>query len=100
MPAAATLVNNTSTAAFVVPPGALGFVVWNTSTAALRIRIAATAAASGSNEGMPLPAGSATDPKYMTLYFAGKLVSQITINIFQDSGANITSGVGYEILKF
>jgi len=99
MPAAATLVNSASTQAFVVPQGALGFVLWNLSAAPLRIRFAADASASGATEGIPLAAGSATDPKYLTHYFAAKLNSQLSVCIYQASGGNITSGVGYEIIK-
>lgn len=99
MPAVATLTNNASVQAFVCPPGALGFVLWNTSAAALRWRVIATAAASSTNEGIPLPAGSATDPKIVTHYFAEKLTHEATIQIFQASGGDITSGVGYDILK-
>lgn len=100
MPAAATLTNNASSTAFTVPGGAIGFVVWNTSAAALRLRFyGKRAAASGANEGIPLPAGSSTDPKYLTHYFESPLQEEMNINIFQASGGNITSGVGYEIIR-
>ena len=56
MPAAASLTNNASVQAFVCPAGSLGFILWNTSAANLRWRIAKTAAASSTNEGIPLPA--------------------------------------------
>lgn len=99
MPAVASLTNNDSTEAFEVPTGAIGFVLWNTSAAALRVRFyGKAAAASGDNEGIPLPAGSASDPKYLTHYFDKPLERVMKIQIFQASGGAITSGVGYEIL--
>lgn len=99
MPAAASLTNASSTQAFVVPPGAIGFILWNMSAAVLRWRIAAEASASSTTEGVPIPAGSATDPKLVTHYFANKLNNEVSVFIYQASGGAITSGVGYEILK-
>ena len=57
MPAAATLNSGVSTLAFTVPVGARGFVVWNNSATELRLRINAKAAASGTDEGIPIAAG-------------------------------------------
>lgn len=97
MPATDTLTNSASTPAFTVPAGALGFVLWNTSAAALRVRIGAPAAESGAREGIPLPAGDAS-PKYFTHYFDKPLPADTDIHIFQSSGSNIASGVGYDII--
>lgn len=99
MPATATLTNNASTTAFSLPAGTKGFMVWNTSAAALRLRMGQKAAASGAFEGIPLPAGSTTDPKYFVHYFNETLKAPIKINIFQASGGDISSGVGYELLN-
>lgn len=97
MPAAASLPNNTSTVAFSVPAGALGFVLWNKSAAELRVRIGKLAAASGANEGLPLPAGDTT-PQHLTHYFDGPLQKAVRVCVFQASGGTISSGVGYDIL--
>jgi len=99
MPATATLINNASTTAFTLPAGAKGLVLWNMSAAALRIRFGKVAADSGAKEGIPLPAGSSTDPKYLTHYFSRPLKASMKVEIFQASGGNITSGVGYELLN-
>jgi hypothetical protein len=97
MPATETLTDSASTPAFIVPAGALGFVLWNTSAAALRIRIGATAGPSGTNEGIPLPAGDAS-PKYFTHYFNAPLRYDVAVHIHQASGGDIASGVGYDII--
>lgn len=100
MPATATLTNNASTAAFSLPAGTKGFMVWNTSAAALRLRMGnKKVAASGPLEGIPIPAGSSTDPKYFVHYFNDTLPKPMGINIFQASGGDISSGVGYELLN-
>lgn len=97
MPATASLANDASTAAFTVPAGALGFVLWNTSAADLRVRVGAPAAASGAHEGIPVPAGDES-PKYFTHYFDAPLRSAVTVHIHQASGDAITAGVGYDII--
>lgn len=99
MPAVATLTNNASTPAFTAPAGALGILVWNSSAAELRLRLDEVAAASGAGEGVPIPAASGSTPSYYSRYFAQPLRNATEVNIFQNSGGNITSGVGYEILK-
>lgn len=97
MPAAASLTNNTSTAAFTVPAGALGFVLWNKSATELRLRVGLTAAADGEREGIPIPPGDET-PKYLSHYFEKPLAHATEVHLFQASGDDITSGVGYEII--
>ncbi len=97
MPATIALANSVSTAAFTVPAGALGFVLWNTSAANLRVRIGARAAASGPHEGIPLPAGDAS-PKYFTHYFAAPQRQAVVVHIHQASGSEVSAGVGYDIL--
>lgn len=99
MPATATLINNASTTAFTLPAGTQGLVLWNMSAAHLRIRFGNVAAASGAKEGIPIPAGGASDPKYLTHYFAKRLEAPMVVHIFQESGSNVTSGVGYELLN-
>lgn len=99
MPATASLTNNASTVAFTVPDNAVGFIVWNTTANALRLRIGKIAAASGANEGIPIPAGN-TSPTYFTHYFQRPPQKGVPIHIFQASGGAITSGVGYDILKY
>lgn len=98
MPATATLVNNASTKAFTLPAGAKGVVIWNKSSADLRVRFGEVAAASGAKEGIPLSAGD-VDAKYMTRYFSKPLAETMVVHIFQSSGSNITSGVGYDLLN-
>ena len=97
MPATLELTNSASTPAFTVPGGALGFVLWNTSAANLRVRIGAPASASGKHEGIPLPAGD-TSPKYFTHYFDEPLKKALAVHIYQASGGAVTSGVGYDII--
>jgi len=97
MPATASLANAASTEAFTVPGGALGFVLWNTSAAALRVRIGHPAAASGEKEGIPLPAGDSS-PRYFTHYFDKPLTHATGIHIHQESGGALTEGVGYDII--
>jgi hypothetical protein len=100
MPAVATLTNSASTLAFSAPAQTKGFMVWSTAAAALRLRMGGKkAAASGAFEGIPIPAGSSTEPKYFIHYFNAPLKRAMDINIFQNSGGNITSGVGYELLN-
>lgn len=99
MPATATLTNNTSTAAFQLPAGTKGFIVWNMAAAVLRLRMGFKAAASGAHEGIPIPAGNSTDPKYFVHYFDAPLEAPMNIMVFQNSGGNITSGVGYDTLN-
>lgn len=97
MPSAVSLTNDVSTVAFGVPAGALGFVMWNTSGAELRVRVGKIAAGSGANEGLPLPAGNVT-PQYLTHYFDAPLRRAVRVHVFQGSGSDVTSGVGYEVL--
>ncbi len=97
MPAAVSLTDNASTVAFSVPAGALGFVMWNTSAAELRVRIGRVAAGSGGNEGIPLPAGNMT-PQYLTHYFDAPLRKTVRVCIFQASGGDIANGVGYDVI--
>lgn len=97
MPETNDLINAASTPAFTVPAGALGFVLWNTAAAGLRVRIGARAAASGEHEGIPLPAGDAS-PKYFTHYFDAPLRQDVVVHIYQASGGDIESGVGYDII--
>lgn len=100
MPAVASLTNNASVAAASLPAGTVRFILWNTSAAALRIRLGnVKAAASGEFEGIPLPAGSATDPKYFIHTFNAPIKKPMNVNIFQASGGDITSGVGYDSLN-
>ena len=99
MPATATLTDNASSAAFQLPAGTKGFIVWNMAAAALRLRMGFKATSSGANEGIPIPAGSSTDPKYFIHYFAAPLAAPLNIMLFQSSGGDITSGVGYDTLN-
>lgn len=99
MPATATLVNSTSTAAFTLPGGSLGVVLWSTAAAALRVRFGKPASASGEHEGIPIAAGSASDPKYLVHYFDAPLSRPMAVHIYQNSGGDITSGVGYDTLN-
>lgn len=98
MPAVATLTNNTSVKAFTVPAGTLGIALWNKSAAELRLRVNQTATGSGAGEGVPIPAASGSTPSYYTRYFAQPLRQAVDIQIFQNSGSDITSGVGYDLL--
>lgn len=98
MPAAATLVDAASTIAFTAPAGALGILIWNKSAAELRLRLDQVAAASGASEGVPIPAASGSIPSYYSRYFDQPLRDAVDVHLFQSSGGNITSGVGYEIL--
>lgn len=99
MPAVASLTNSASTIAFTVPDNAAGFIVWNTTANTLRLRIGKIAAASGANEGIPIPPGDTT-PTYFVHYFNRPPQKNIDVNIYQASGGAITSGVGYDILKY
>ena len=98
MPATAELVKDASTKAFTVPISAAGFTMWNTTAVPLRVRYNAPAAASGANEGIPIAAGDGT-PQMLTHYFSRPLVSEYAVFIFHEDAANITAGVGYEILS-
>jgi hypothetical protein len=98
MPAVAPLTNNASVKAFSAPAGSLGILIWNKSIAELRLRLDQTASASGASEGVPIPAASGSTPSYYTRYFAQPLRNEVDIQIFQNSGSDITSGVGYELL--
>lgn len=98
MPATATLTNNASTVAFTLPAGTKGVIIWNKSAAELRVRFGAVAAASGANEGMPIAAGDETI-QYVTRFFEAPLRKAVKVHIFQASGGNITSGVGYDPLN-
>lgn len=98
MPAAAELVTSASTKAFDVPTSAAGFILWNTTATPLRVRFGAPAAASGANEGIPIAAGDTTT-QMLTHHFSRPLVSPLGVFIYHAAGANITSGVGYEILS-
>ena len=99
MPATPSLPDSVSTAAFTVPDNAVGFIVWNTTSNSLRLRIGKPAAASGDNEGIPIPPGNTT-PTYFVHYFSRPPQKGVPVNIFQSSGGEITSGVGYDILKY
>lgn len=99
MPATATLTNNASTLAFQLPAGTKGFILWNMAAAVLRVRMGFKAAASGANESLPIPAGSSTDPKYFVHYFNEPLTAPLNIMVFQNSGSNISAGVGYDTLN-
>ncbi len=94
MPATATLTNGASTKAFTIPAGTKGVIIWNKSAAALRVRFGAVAAASGANEGIPLDSGGD-----LSRTFNAPLKSALVVHIYQNSGGNITSGVGYDYLN-
>ncbi len=99
MPATATLVDAASTVAFTVPPGAKGFILWNTTANALRLRIESKAAASGADEGIPIAAGD-TATTYFTYTFAEPLRVGVGVQIYHAAGSNLTSGVGWDVMKY
>ena len=99
MPAAAPLPNATPTAAFTLPGGTLGFVIWNESAANLRLRIGRTVSDTGDKLGVPLPGGSTTAPAYFTHYFNKPLKEPKVVQMYQASGGTVATGIGYEFLN-
>jgi len=99
MPATATLVDAASTVAFTVPPGAKGFILWNTTANALRLRIESKAAASGADEGIPIDAGD-TATTHFSYSFTEPLRQAVNVFVYHAAGSNITSGVGWDAINF
>lgn len=103
MPKVATLANGVGTAAFEVPRNAVGFVVWSEQAEPLRVRFGAACDAGDAHLGFLIPPGSATDVKSYARTFLrdresrGAAPNKDTVYIYQNSGAPITSGVGYDI---
>lgn len=99
MPATATLVDAASTVAFTVPPGAKGFILWNTTANALRLRVGSKAAASGADEGIPIDAGD-TATTHFSYAFTEPLRQAVNVFVYHAAGSNITSGVGWDAINF
>lgn len=103
MPKVATLTTGVGTPAFEVPRNAVGFVVWSEQAAPLRVRFGAACDAGNAHLGFPIPAASASDVKSYARTFLrdremrGAAPNKDTVYIYQNSGAAITSGVGYDI---
>jgi hypothetical protein len=103
MPKVPTLTTGVSNAAFTVPRNAVGFMVWSEQAEPLRVRFGAACDAGDAHLGFLIPPASATDVKGFTRMFVrdrdmqGKGANKDTVYIYQASGGNITSGVGYEI---
>lgn len=103
MPKVATLATGVGTAAFEVPRNAVGFVVWSEQAEPLRVRFGAACDAGAAHLGFLIPPASSTDVKSYARTFLrdrdsrGAASGKDTVYIYQNSGAPITSGVGYDI---
>lgn len=98
MPQAPSIPSGQSTKLLTVPAWAGGVVIWSTQAAPLYLRVNKPAAASGEDMGIYLEGGSAESPARVVFDLPDRVGSLAphTVNVFQNSGSAITTGVGFE----
>jgi hypothetical protein len=102
MPKVANLPNTTSTLAFTVPASAKGFILWNESTATVRVRVGNRCGVGDADLGRPIPPGNTTPQFYEHRFSFGNDVGpsqkSVRVYLYQASGGALNSGVGYDLL--
>jgi hypothetical protein len=99
MPQAPTITNNASTTIATACINQIGVTIWSTQSAPLYVRFNQPSAAAGGNMGIYMPPGTTDAPARLTRMFdSNRSICDININVFQNSGSDVTSGVGYEFI--